>query len=666
MNRLRAAVLGLSFVLCFACSEDETSSEPSKGTAGKSAGASGRSGSAGKNGASGAGAGGQGGQDASAGSAGASEPADASIVDAAEPEPEPEPAIISKPGKYKGYSEAKYKNGYAISSQYVAVRDGTELAVDLYRPKKEDGSVVTDPLPVLFMHTPYNRRYFTPTGGERGVSGEKYPGYAARLIEYGYVVAIADFRGLYASYGTNIAYNRGEWVDAAKMDAYDLIEWLAKQPFSSGKVGMWGCSATGGSQMQAASTQPPSLKAIFPMSCEWDAYAFAVAGGVAPPQGATSTPPTGMGAAAMRDPMAEPVDGDDGRAKLMAAIAQHANGVETAGYVPYRDSVAEAVGEPWWIKSSPHTYAEQLKGSGIAMYFAANWDEGTTKHGAFFSFNNIETKTKLIVGPAGHCAWSTVQNDTGFDLAIEELRFFDHYLKDVDNGIEDEPRVTYYTINAKEKEAWRQSPQWPLEKERRTNYYLAALKVLSLAAPSGQATKDEVAVQYDVTPETLVEKGIAYESYNQSVDLEITGHPQLNLWVSSTAADGDFIVTLQDVSPDGMTVRNVTTGRLRASHRKLADAPYDNLGLPYHPSREEDLQPLVAGEPAELKIELLPVSYVFLKNHRIRVVLTFSAGAVTPKVEPAPTVTLYRNTTQRSALVLPVIPGGSGPTSTSE
>src|SRR5262245_56421922 len=69
------------------------------------------------------------------------------------------PSMVSKPGEYKGYSEKKYKE-FALSSEYVAVRDGTKLAVDLYRPKKDDGSVVADPLPVLWMHTPYNRRYF--------------------------------------------------------------------------------------------------------------------------------------------------------------------------------------------------------------------------------------------------------------------------------------------------------------------------------------------------------------------------------------------------------------------------------------------------------------------------------------------------------------------------
>ena len=141
--------------------------------------------------------------------------------------------------------------------------------------------LAAEKLPVVWMHTPYNRRTY-----RGGVAAETYPGFALRLVQHGYVVAVVDFRGVYASFGQNRAYNRGEWLDAARMDAYDITEWFAKQPWSNGQIGMWGCSATGGSQMQAATTAPPSLKAIFPMSGEFDAYSFQVNGGVAPPPGA--------------------------------------------------------------------------------------------------------------------------------------------------------------------------------------------------------------------------------------------------------------------------------------------------------------------------------------------------------------------------------------------
>jgi uncharacterized protein len=566
------------------------------------------------------------------------------------------PARVSRPGVYRGYGEAKYKHGYQLSSQYVAVRDGTKLAVDLYRPKAADGAVVETPLPVLWMHTPYNRRYFSLAPKPNGLTGETYPGTAVRLLEYGYVVAVVDFRGLYASHGKNVAYNRGEWAAAARMDAYDITEWLAAQPWSTGKIGMWGCSATGGSQLQAATTKPPHLTAIFPMSCEFDAYAFAVAGGVAPRKGVpTSVPPAGDTPAAQRDARAEPVDGDDDRAQLRAALAEHSTNRENAGYVPLRDSTSESVGGRWWVDSNPANYLDEISQSNVAVYLAANWDEGTTKHGAFFSYNNLKNPRKMLIGPGTHCGWLLVKRDTGFDITIEERRFFDYWLKGIDNGVMDEPGVHYYTYNAPPGTEWRSSAQWPLPNERRATYYLGAAKSLSLVAPSGATSQDQIAVDYEVTPDNIAEKGLVYETPALSVDLQVTGHPQITLFVSTTASDGDFIATLQDVAPDGNATSYNVTGRLRGSHRKLGEAPYNYLGLPWHRSQEADVSPMIAGEPTELRFELLPLSNVFRKGHRIRVVLTFAAGRATQAQSPAPIVTIHRDAQRRSALILPVI-----------
>ncbi len=118
----------------------------------------------------------------------------------------------------------------------------------------------------------------------------------------------------------------------------DVTEWFAKQPWSSGNIGMWGCSATGGSEIQAATTAPPSLKAIFPMSTEFDAYPFQRAGGVAPPEGharGTAAPETTI---ARRDQTAVAVDGPEGAALLKAALGEHASNVDSMGEMPFRDS----------------------------------------------------------------------------------------------------------------------------------------------------------------------------------------------------------------------------------------------------------------------------------------------------------------------------------------
>jgi predicted acyl esterase len=562
---------------------------------------------------------------------------------------------VSRPGEYAGYGDAIYDDKYEVTSQYVQVSDGTKLALDLYRPKdKTTGKVINAPLPVLWMHTPYNRRY----DNRKILMGESYPGTAAKLVKYGYVVAIVDFRGLYASYGHNVAFNRGEWITAAHQDAYDMTEWLAKQPWSNGNIGMWGCSATGGSQLQAATTAPPHLKAIFPMSCEFDVYPFRVPGGMAPAQGTPAKAPTGAQSAQQtRDAAAVPVDADTERSQLKEAIAEHAGTVENVGYAPYRNSIADAItdqtSQPWWIKSSPQTYLEEINSSKIAMYLAANWDEGTTKHGAFFTFNNVTNPVKLIVGPGGHCGWVAVQSQTGFDITIEERRFFDYWLKGIDNGIRDEDRVYYYTYNAPAGAEWRSAKQWPLPNEKRTQYYLGKGS-LSTSEPMGVDEKDETTVAYDVTPGNMPTKGLLYETAPLSADIQVTGHPTINLWVSSTATDGDFIATIQDVGPDSKVTSYNVHGRLRASLRKLQNAPYNNLGLPWHRFYREDVTPLVPGKPAELVFDILPISMIVKAGHRIRLVINF-ADRATPKLNPAPKVAIYRDSTHRSYLTLPII-----------
>jgi predicted acyl esterase len=556
-----------------------------------------------------------------------------------------QPARESSPGKYSGYSDPVY-DGHRMTSQYVAVRDGTRLAIDIFRPTRA-GALATEKLPVLWMHTPYNRREY-----RNGLTAANYPGKALELVKYGYIVAVADFRGLYASFGHNAGFNRGEWQDAARMDAYDITEWLAKQPWSSGKIGMWGCSATGGSQMQAMTTAPPSLKAIFPMSCEWDVYGFVAPGGMTPPRGSPTQIMRG-GSRAERDKAAVPVDADADGKLLQAAIGEHQNNLETPGYVPFRDSVSAEFKNPWWLKSSPHTYAETIAKSGIAVYAAANWAEGATGYGAAFTFANLKNPKKLILGPADHCDWTSVQQDTGFDIIVEERRFFDHWLKGIDNGVMREPAVTYYTYNAPANRAWQTSSRWPLANERRTDFHLSAD---SLAPSAAKAGVREAVVDYTVNRENFWNKGMSFATAPLERDVQVTGHSVLTIWVSSSTTDADVIARIDDVAPDGTSQYRGVEGRLRASLRKTAPPPYDNLGLPWHPFTESSVQPLRPGEPVKMSFDLFATSYVFKAGHRIRLTLNFADERATAPQTPAPRVKVHFGGETPSALTLPIIP----------
>jgi predicted acyl esterase len=555
------------------------------------------------------------------------------------------PAKVSRPGEYHGYARAQY-DGYQLTSQYVAVRDGTRLAIDIFRPTGA-GRLATGKLPVVWMHTPYNRR-----NTQNGLTAANYPGKALQLVKYGYAVAVADFRGLYASFGRNAGYNRGEWQDAARFDAYDVTEWLARQPWSNGKVGMWGCSATGGSQMQALSTAPPSLKAIFPMSCEWDVYAFVAPGGVTPRDA-----PTMM----MRGPSHEErdrgavaVDGDTDGRLLADAVAQHAHNLESAGIVPFRDSVSDDFKSAWWLVSSPHTHAQVMTRSGIAVYAAANWAEGFTGHGPSYTFNNLRTPKKLILGPGKHCDWSSVLTDTGFDIVTEELRFFDFWLRGIDNGVMREPAVTYYTYNETPRRAWKSSRVWPLATEKRTRFFLGD-ETLNAEPPAADGATRQ-AVSYDTEAEGFWSSGMSFLTAPLARDTEVTGHATAHLWLASSATDADVIARLDDVAPDGTHLYVGIEGKLRASLRARAPAPYLTMGLPWHPFTQASAQPLVAGVPVEAEFELLPTSYLFKAGHRIRLTLQFADARATPKLAPAPQVSILHGRGTPSSIELPVIP----------
>jgi len=446
------------------------------------------------------------------------------------------------------------------------------------------------------------------------------------------------------------------------MDAYDITEWLAVQPWSTGKIGMWGCSATGGSQLQAATTAPPSLVAVFPMSCEFDAYSFGVPGGMAPAEGDTRSPPMTT-PQEERNKLAAPVDDDTDGIQLAEAIAGQSASVDNLGYMPFRDSVPAALPVQWWNVSSPHTYLDQLNASNTAFYVAANWDEAATKYGAFFTFNNLTRPAKLLIGPAPHCAWSAIPGPgatdinvldaTGFDITVEERRFFDYWLKDIDNGIMDEPPVYYYTYGAEPGTEWRAATTWPLPEEQRIRYYLGE-GLLSTETPQGTAAKDDFVVSYEANAGNAAEHGLVYQTAPLEHPVQITGHPVVDLWLASTADDSDVVAYLQNVAPDGSSTSYSMHGRLRASLRKEDTAPYDNLGLPWHPFRATDVQPLVPGVPVELHFDILPFSMVFEAGHRIRLILTF-ADKATPILSPTPTVTIYRDAAHPSSITLPII-----------
>ncbi|MGE5597763.1 MAG: CocE/NonD family hydrolase, partial [Bacteroidota bacterium] len=556
-------------------------------------------------------------------------------------------ARVSRPGEYEGYSQPRYGQ-WVRASQYVTVRDGTRLAVDIFRPAV-DGKPATEPLPVIWTHTRYGR--VMKFLWRRVDILHQFP-WLQTVLKHGYIIAAADVRGSGASFGTR----HGEFTPEESRDAYDLTEWFAARPWCSGKVGMFGRSYLGAVQYLAAGQAPPHLAAVFPEMAPVDLYELTHPGGI------RRTFVDGWGGfIRYLDTKAAPapVDADPTGALLRAAREQHAGNVnvpEEIKHLPYRDSVLRPTGRLPYEEFSPARYFQAIQASGVPIYHFAGWLDGNPRD-MLLCYTNLSNPQKITIGPWHHTGGK------GFDLAAEHLRWFDYWLKGIDTGVMDEAPIHYWVMDAQRGREWRTARQWPPE-ARPTEFFfhagpsgsIASVNdgLLTTAAPGSRVGRDVYTVDYTATsgrssrwanlntgsfkyPNMAANdrKGLTYTTPPLAADLEVVGHPVVHLWISSPGGDGDFFVYLEEIDPRGRS-RYVTEGAMRASHRAVAPPPYDFLGLPYHRSYERDIASLPINEPVELVFDLLPMAKVFRRGHRLRLTVTCADrdNAVTPALDP--------------------------------
>jgi len=546
--------------------------------------------------------------------------------------------LVSKPGEYSGYSPMLYTE-WARNSQYVEMRDGTKLAVDILRPA-QDGVAVNTPHPVLWI---YN-------WGGRALNNNHFVDRYAELAKYGYVVAMVDARGTGASYGTMInSYSRIE-----ARDTYDLTEWFGTQPFSNGNVGMFGCSHSGQIEWLAAGMKPPHLKAIFPQCFSFDYYFGKVQGGIPSAFRATNWYD--------RDKTSVPVDEDPTGTMRNNAAEQHKNNqsdLAVFSVLPFRDSFSSITNSKPWLEASPGTYLKDIQDFGVPTYQWGNFNDFMTKvmREVFIFRANVDSVYKTGLGPGGHCQFGD------FNMLAEERRWFDYWLKGIDNGIMKEPPLYFNTQAADAGKTWRFSWRWPLPNEKRVTYYLAHGPsgsgnagvndgILSLTRPSVDSAQDNYAADYTIISATRDTKGLTYTTQTVASDVELIGYVKANIWVSSTATDGDFFAFLEDLDAAGIPTV-VTQLQLRASHRALNEPPFNNLGLPWRANLEADAAPLIPGQPVELVFDPLPISYLIKEGHCIRLTIT-NAYPSFGFLNPPATVSIYRNAAYASYISLPI------------
>jgi uncharacterized protein len=575
--------------------------------------------------------------------------------------PGPPPGSVSTIGQYTGYSSDIYTGATVRTSHYVEVNN-VNIAVDIYRPSTDGVTPIGEPLPVIYNHTSGNRRMASAS--------------VDFLVKRGYVVVTDDARGAGASFGQH----RHDWSEQEALDAHEMIEWIATQSWCNGKVGLIGASQTGAMALMIAATRPPHLVSMMASVTTIDQF-------LRHPNGVPVNLPGSPAVPLPAPSVGTAVDEDPGKTMANAALAQRGTPLSLYdlfhGPYIYRNSFINRnnndgnyyVGMPS-ISCSPITYSDALKGSGIKIYEMAGWyDQAPGSQIAAWKLWG----GKVTVGPWTHQGDTTTSN-------TEQLRWFDYTLKGIQNGINTEAGMFYYTTNAAAGKEWRSTTQWPLPNQQRTRYYLGAGPTGSVASvndgglsktvPAAASASDNYTVDYSVSVFNGVfkenrklfagdmtqgtdSKGLTYTTALLTADVQVTGHPIADIWVSTTSTDGDFHVFLEEVNGTTNVSTFVTNGIIRASNRALStQSPWTEMGLPYHRAYDVDNSLLAPAQIVELTFDLFPTSYIFRQGNRIRFTIT---GSNFPTYEglretPAPIVTIYRDATHTSYIDLPVIP----------
>jgi putative CocE/NonD family hydrolase len=435
--------------------------------------------------------------------------------------------------------------GYERHADYVAVADGTRLAMTWYVPTRGPAAAG---FPVLLWYMPGHRETIDPRSGQ--IRPGMDPEELAFFTAHGYVVAIAEMRGSGASFGYRVI-DRGPQIGK---DGRDLVNWIARQPWSSGKVGMIGVSYQGFSQFATAAEQPAALKAIFPEIAGFDDYTslyypggilnLALARVAYTAMGrddrnefdASSAPPRfpsvpvldedGDGELSDEIPVDSNGNGnflDDGppryadgkpRADVYwRATQEHQrNGILTNDNVTlarFRDSTLSGT-QYRYTDLDPGLKPDRIVQAGIAVYNRGGWfDYHVRDSTQWFGTLQGHTPDRLLMAPTGHSglpsaeaqaqgrgnAYLTHFGDRQTSSALvlnEKLRFFDTYLRGLRNGFDAEPPVLIYVMG----DGWRREDEWPLRRARPLRLSLASQGRLA-EAPGAPGVDD-----WQVDPES--------------------------------------------------------------------------------------------------------------------------------------------------------------------
>ena len=561
--------------------------------------------------------------------------------------PAPAMAPASTPSAFGQYAPTRQFIEQVTETFYLPMRDGTRLAVLVARPAI-GGKAAAGRFPVIWHHS------LSSTQQDGDGVGPRKGGFGSmpKLTDHGYIVVQVARRGNGQSFGTMRGYHdRNE-----AHDAYELIEWLGTQPWSTGKVGQYGCSNTGDAAMHAMTVNAPHLAAVFAGCFSWNKYDAMRRGGIFAQWG------TGPTRTIEQDMAVPPVAGDEGKVLLRKAAEEHQRGVplfDVWKALPYRDSFSPQLQSTFWFEGSSSSYKPQILQGKVPLYIVGGWRDELRDQG-FIARMNVPG-ARIVVGDWLHC------ENEDFALAQEAHRFFDRHLKGIDTGIDGDPPIHYFVVGANgSKGEWRSAGQWPLPQAQQVPFALTAAGLKVGSVPDRGFTRS-FAVDYAVTckdsgfgpfmqPCHLPGLGVSLAGKPLPAPTEMTGHGLADIWISAPTPDANLFLYVEDVAPDGK-VRVVTEGRLKASLRKPEQAPWAMPGIPWHRAFAEDAQPLKPGEPVRLQFDIMPTSWTFAKGHRMQITVTGSdwrERARDPQSQPAQ-ITLISDRDHPSSVSLPLV-----------
>lgn len=555
-----------------------------------------------------------------------------------------------------GQSQAPYDVVRSEQNLMIPMRDGVRLATDIYRPAT-NGEAVSDRLPVLLQRTPYDK------------TGSSLVASATFFARHGYVVALQDHRGQYASEGIFTKYiGEGQ-------DSYDTIEYLAALPYTDSQVGMWGTSYAAHVQANAAKLKPPHLRTIVlnmgGMSNGWDHKIRN--------HGAFEIQQLTWAFRQLANTTEDPVIRDMLNAERVddwLTVMPLRKGLNPLSVAPnFEDYVLTMMThsdyDDYWKHPDLNWVEHYDDTADIPMLLISGWYDsyggGTIRNYLELS-KRLESPVQLVMGPwthGGNTRSYAGNVEFGPAAAIEDfhrefhLRWFDHHLKDRD-GVGDNSYVVIFIMGSgdghKDENGrlyhggdWRADRDWPFPGTMMTPYYLHADGSLQISQPSGNPTPTTYTFDpanpvptiggsfsstspvfepgaYDqresddiygaakpYLPLKSRDDVVVFQTGPLAKPVKVAGPIVVKLFVSSTATDTDFTAKLIDVYPPSSDFptgyeMNLTDGILRTRYRE-------------RPDRQELLQP---GEIVEIEITPFPTANAFKKGHRIRIDISSS------------------------------------------